>query len=88
MGEAVVVALAECEAVRHGGGVGRLGPADVDPPVPEDLLESLCDGGLPDRRGLVPPQAQPGLHGRSDRGRQTERAEKHFRAQRDQMKDW
>ena len=36
-----------------GGGRPR---ADPEPPPPEDLGESLGDGGLPHRLGLVPPQ--------------------------------
>ena len=82
MGQAVVVALAEVEAVGHGGGVGGVGPADVDPPVPEDLLESLGHRGLPHGRCLVPPEAQLGLHG----GSEERRGDKHFR--RDEIKDW
>ena len=60
--EAVAVALTESEAVRHGGGSRRLGSADLESPVPQYLVEPLCEGGLPDRRGLVPPEPHLGLH--------------------------
>ena len=57
VGHAVVVALTECEAVRHGGGGGRLGPPDLESPVPQYLTESLGDRGLPHCRGLVSPES-------------------------------
>lgn len=57
VGQAVVVALTEGEAVRHGGGGRRLGSPDLQSAVPEDLTESLGDCGLPHCRGLVSPES-------------------------------
>ena len=57
VGLAVVVALTERQAVRHGGGGGRLGSADLQSPVPQYLTQSLSDRGLPHCRGLMSPQS-------------------------------
>ena len=57
VGQAVVVALTEREAVRHGGGGGRLGPPNLESPVPQYLAQSLSDRWLPHCRGLVSPES-------------------------------